>query len=106
MINDAAHLAEQGDLDLIHLAGGVPDWYRKFGYEQAGSRYRYHFDRGNVELLPKLDCEVVTGVEEPSRRCTNCTLHSVPATCDHSTTRGSHFRVTLESCSQHTWTVN
>ena len=64
LMNDAAHLAEQGNLDLIHLAGGVPDWYRKLGYEQAGSRYRYLFDRGNIELLPKLDCEVVTGVDQ------------------------------------------
>ncbi len=60
LMDDAAHLAEQKSLDMIHLAGGVPEWYRHLGYEQAGSRYLYHFDRGNIGLLPPLDCEVVT----------------------------------------------
>jgi len=30
----------------------VPDWYRKFGWEQAGAEDTYYLDRGNVTLLP------------------------------------------------------
>jgi len=63
LMKDANALAEQRGLDLIHLAGGVPEWYRQLGYEQAGSRYAYHFDRGNIELLPSLDCDVVTDLD-------------------------------------------
>ena len=63
LMNDAVQLCEQRGLDLIHLDGGVPEWYRQLGYEQAGSRYLYHFDRGNIELLPQLDCEVVSDLE-------------------------------------------
>ena len=63
LMNEATRLAERDDLDLIHLDAGVPDWYRKFDYEQAGSRYLYHLDRGNVELLPPLNCGVVTDLE-------------------------------------------
>ena len=63
LMKDAAQLAEQRRLDLIHLAGGVPEWYRELGYEQAGSRYVYHFDRGNIELLPPLACEVVSDLD-------------------------------------------
>jgi GNAT superfamily N-acetyltransferase len=32
----------------------VPDWYRKFGWEQAGAEDTYYLDRGNVTLLPQL----------------------------------------------------
>ena len=63
LMNDAAALAQQESVDLIHLAGGVPEWYRRLGYEQAGSLYVYHFDRGNIDLLPDMDCEVVTDLE-------------------------------------------
>ena len=31
----------------------VPDWYRKFGWEQAGAEDTYYLDRGNVALLPQ-----------------------------------------------------
>ncbi len=63
LMNDATHLTEQKGLDMIHLAGGVPEWYRELGYEQAGSRVLYHFDRGNIELLPRLDCEITTDLD-------------------------------------------
>ena len=63
LMNDAARLTQQRGLDFIHLAGGVPEWYRQLGYEQAGSRYLYHFDRGNIELLPRLDCEIATDLD-------------------------------------------
>lgn len=34
------------------LGTGIPDWYRKFGWERAGARDSYLFDRGNIALLP------------------------------------------------------
>jgi predicted N-acetyltransferase YhbS len=54
LMRDAADLVEQKSLDMLHLAGGVPEWYRQLGYEQAGSRYLYHFDRGNIEQVHAL----------------------------------------------------
>ena len=50
--------------DLAHLAAGVPEWYRRFGYEDGGCLLRYQLDRGNVELLPEAgDVQVDTGLE-------------------------------------------
>jgi predicted N-acetyltransferase YhbS len=34
------------------LSTPVPDWYRKFGWENAGAEDTYCFDRGNIALLP------------------------------------------------------
>ena len=42
--------------DGIHvglLGTGIPDFYRRMGWENAGLRHRYAVDCGNVELLPE-----------------------------------------------------
>jgi GNAT superfamily N-acetyltransferase len=36
------------------LDTGITNWYRRMGWERAGVMYSYHFDRGNIGLLPKL----------------------------------------------------
>lgn len=60
-IEDQARIKER---DLVHLAAGVPEWYRRFGFEDGGCIYTYRLNRGNVDLLPFLgDLEVRTGLE-------------------------------------------
>jgi ribosomal protein S18 acetylase RimI-like enzyme len=44
-------MAELG-CHLSLLSTGVPSWYRQLGWEYAGRRREYHFDRGNWPLLP------------------------------------------------------
>jgi hypothetical protein len=42
--------------DGIHvglLGTGIPDFYRRMGWENAGLRHQYAVDCGNVELLPE-----------------------------------------------------
>lgn len=36
------------------LSTGIANWYRRLGWEEAGMRRDYHFNRGNIMLLPPL----------------------------------------------------
>lgn len=36
------------------LSTGITNWYRRLGWEEAGSQRNYHLNRGNVQLLPLL----------------------------------------------------
>lgn len=36
------------------LSTGITNWYRRLGWEEAGSQRNYHLNRGNVALLPLL----------------------------------------------------
>ena len=50
-----ASIARMKELDchISLLSTGVPSWYRKSGWEYAGTRRVYRFDRGSWPLLPE-----------------------------------------------------
>lgn len=50
------------------LGTGIPDWYRRFGWERAGSGYSFNCDRATVQVLPSLEAgyDVAEGMwDEP-----------------------------------------
>ena len=56
-----ARMRELG-CDIGWLASSLCDWYRKFGWENAGQGYNFTIDRATVDLLPALEgCEVGEG---------------------------------------------
>ncbi|NLO74566.1 MAG: GNAT family N-acetyltransferase [candidate division WS1 bacterium] len=56
-----AHMRKLG-CDLGWLGTGINDWYRRFGWENAGQAYVFVMDRATCDLLPELeDCEVREG---------------------------------------------
>jgi hypothetical protein len=56
-----AHMRALG-CDIGWLSTGINDWYRQFGWENAGRGYSFSLDRATVDLLPELpDCEVQEG---------------------------------------------
>ena len=51
----AAHEQMKRQGCVLGLLGtGIPNWYRKIGWELAGVSLLYRFDRGNIGLLPPL----------------------------------------------------
>lgn len=64
LMRDVEAQARAAGQDLVHLSAGVPEWYRRFGFEDGGCLYTYELNRGNAELLPSLeDVDVRTGIE-------------------------------------------
>ncbi len=43
------------EADAGWLGTGIPDWYRRLGWERAGRKHIYELDRGNADLLPPLE---------------------------------------------------
>ena len=52
LMRDVEEQARAAGRDLVHLSAGVPEWYRRFGFEDGGCLLTYELNRGNVELLP------------------------------------------------------
>ena len=51
--------------DLGWLGTGIPDWYRRLGWELGGELYTFELNGGTVELLPRLEgCEVAVGLPD------------------------------------------
>ena len=65
LMRDAYEVAKDNGADLVHLAPGVPEWYRRYDLEYGGSLYTYHLDRGNVDVLPEIEeADVAAGFDE------------------------------------------
>jgi len=54
-VRDAMRVMQERGCDLGWLGTGFDDWYRGFGWENAGRRWEFTLDRGNIELLPRLE---------------------------------------------------
>jgi predicted N-acetyltransferase YhbS len=52
LMRDVEAQARAAGRDLVHLDAGVPEWYRRFGFEDGGCLLTYELNRGNVGLLP------------------------------------------------------
>lgn len=54
----AHHHMEDLGCEVGLLATNITNWYRRLGWERAGSSCTYHFDRSNIVLLPRLPNDV------------------------------------------------
>lgn len=64
LMRDVEEQARAAGRDLVHLDAGVPEWYRRFGFEDGGCLLTYELNRGNIGLLPDpADLEVRTGLQ-------------------------------------------
>lgn len=64
LMRDIEARAHAAGRDLVHLDAGVPEWYRRFGFEDGGCLLTYELNRGNVGLLPDpRGLEVSTGLD-------------------------------------------
>ncbi|MCY4372429.1 MAG: GNAT family N-acetyltransferase [Spirochaetaceae bacterium] len=63
LMRDVEERARAAGRDLVHLDAGVPEWYRRFGFEDGGCLLTYELNRGNVGLLPDpADLEIGIGL--------------------------------------------
>lgn len=61
-MRDAMDRMRELGCDIGWLGTGINDWYRKFGWENAGRGYSFTIDRATVDLLPELEgCDVGEG---------------------------------------------
>ncbi len=51
-LEDAHATMRAAGLHVGLLGTGIPDFYRKLGWENAGRQWRFSLDRGNVSFLP------------------------------------------------------
>ena len=54
-VRDAMRLMQEQGCEIGGLGTGFNDWYRRFGWENAGRQWEFELDRGNIELLPRLE---------------------------------------------------
>ena len=65
LMRDIESCARGAGRDFVYLAAGVPEWYRRFGFEDGGCLLTYHLNRGNVGLLPDPSgLEIDSGLEQ------------------------------------------
>src|SRR5260221_346381 len=74
-MRDAAAQMRAGGLHVGLLGTGIPDWYRKLGWEYAGSQQRFVLDRGTIDFLPAAAGVEVTEEWRPHAEAL-CALHN------------------------------
>lgn len=52
VLDDCLHLMEREEYDLSILWTGIPDYYRRWGWENAGEIWRFFIDRSTISYLP------------------------------------------------------
>jgi GNAT superfamily N-acetyltransferase len=61
VVQDCAAKMRKDGAHLGLLGTGIPDWYRRMGWELAGSSCSFAVDAGNADLLPEPSLPVVEG---------------------------------------------
>lgn len=52
LLRDAVNKMKKENYDISILWTGIPEFYRKLGWENAGSKTTFHFNNSNIEILP------------------------------------------------------
>ena len=74
-LEDAHATMRAAGLHVGLLGTGIPDFYRKLGWENAGRQWRFSLDRGNVSFLPDANRLEVTDEWRPHAAAL-CALHN------------------------------
>ncbi|MGB9806612.1 MAG: GNAT family N-acetyltransferase [Thermoproteota archaeon] len=76
LLKDATEKMIRENYDVSILWTGIPEFYRRLGWENAGSKTIFHFNNSNIEVLPDYRDLEIRKVEDDSELKTIVSLHN------------------------------
>ena len=76
LLKDATEKMIRENYDVSILWTGIPEFYRKLGWENAGSKTTFHFNNSNIEVLPDYKDLEIRKVEDENELKTIVSLHN------------------------------
>lgn len=76
LLRDAVERMIKENYDVSILWTGIPEFYRKLGWEYAGSKTVFHFNNSNIEILPNYSNLEIKRVEDVNDLKTVVNLHN------------------------------